>query len=94
VSEVSDAERERMRRERVETRAAVLAQAEQLKTLEARAWLQGAGLIVPGDGVGEGLARLDRYRRSILQASAPAYRPTVRQLQAAPLAGIDVEIEF
>ncbi len=63
------------------------------KTVEAQAWLVAQGAMVPGEGVGAGLRRLDGYRRALLQTSAPSYRPTARQLQAAPVAGI-VEIEF
>lgn len=49
---------------------------------------------MPGEGVRERLVRLDSYRKSLLQASAPRYRPTARQIMARPVAGVDVEIEF
>ena len=49
--------------------------------------------------MGTGLVRLDRWRRALgygvggVQTSAPAYRPTFRQQQAALLPGMD-EVEF
>ena len=50
--------------------------------------------MVPGEGVRDRLARLDEYRQSLVQASAPAYRPTPRQIGARPVEGIYEEIEF
>jgi hypothetical protein len=92
-------ERERLRREARELSRARCAAAAAAKTVEARKWLADAGLLVAGEGVGTGLVRMDRWRRARgygvggVQTSAPAYRPTVRQQQAAPLPGI-VEVEF
>lgn len=96
---ITPEERERLRREARELSRARSAEAAAAKTKEAQAWLVAQGLLVAGEGVGTGLVRLDRWRRALgygvgeVQASAPAYRPTVRQQQAAPLPGI-VEVEF
>lgn len=86
-------ERERHRLEARELSRARCAAAAAAKTVEAREWLAAQGVIVPGEGVGAGLRRLDGYRRTLLQTSAPSYRPSVRQLLAEPVSGI-VEIEF
>lgn len=84
----------RIRRERSEATRAIRQATERAVTLQARAWLVEQGAIVPGEPVREELRRLDHYRRQLVDASARAYRPTARQQQAAPIAGIDVEIEF
>lgn len=87
-------ERERLRREREAATRSVRLAAEQAITAQARAWLRERGALVVGEGIGAGLARLDAYRRALVQASAPAYRPTPRQVQSRPCPGIDVEVEF
>jgi len=92
-------ERERLQREARELARARSVAAAAAKTLEARAWLASEGLLVAGEGVGAGLRRLDQWRQARgygvgVQASAPAYRPTVRQLMARPVEGIEVEVEF
>lgn len=92
-------ERERLQREARELERARCVAAEAAKTIEARAWLASQGLLVAGEGVGAGLGRLDRWRKARgygvgVQASAPAYRPTLRKLQARPCPGVDVEVEF
>ena len=93
-------ERERLQREARELARARSVAAAAAKTIEARAWLASEGLLVAGEGVGEGLVRLDRWRKARgygvggVQASAPAYRPTARQLMARPVEGIEVEVEF
>lgn len=92
-------ERERLQREARELSRARSVAAAAAKTIEARAWLAAEGLLVAGEGVGAGLVRLDRWRKARgygvgVQASAPAYRPTPRQLQARPCLGISEEVEF
>lgn len=87
-------ERERVRRDREAATRSMRLAAEQAVTARAQSWLRERGALVPGEGIGEGLARLDAYRRALMQASAPAYRPTARQLQGRPCPGIDVEVEF
>ena len=87
-------ERARNRREadeRQKARCAVIAKA---ATAKAQAWLVAQGAMVPGEGVRDRLARLDEYRQSLVQASAPAYRPTARQIGARPVEGVYEEIEF
>lgn len=93
---ITPEERERLRREARELSRARCAAAAAAKTKEAQAWLAAQGLLVEGEGVGTGLVRLDRWRRALgygVQTSAPAYRPTFRQQQAALLPGMD-EVEF
>lgn len=92
--ELSREERERNQREAALQQRARCAAVAQAMTAEARAWLMAHGALVPGEGVRDRLVRLDRYRASLVQASATAYRPTVRQLQARAVPGIDVEVEF
>ena len=92
-------ERERLQRKARELARARSVAAAAAKTLEARAWLASEGLLVAGEGIGAGLVRLDRWRKARgygvgVQASATAYRPTARQLQARPCPGVDVEVEF
>jgi hypothetical protein len=93
-------ERERLRLQARELSRARCDAAAAAKTVEARAWLIAQGLLVAGEGIGAGLIRLDRWRRAngygggSVQTSAPNYRPTVRQLQARSVAGIEVEVEF
>ena len=93
-------ERERLEREAGKIERARCVAAAAAKTVEARAWLASQGLLVAGEGVGAGLVRLDRWRKArgygvgSVQASAPTYRPTVRQLMARPVEGIEVEVEF
>ena len=87
-------ERERVRREREAATRSIRIAEEQAATARAQAYLRERGVMVAGEGVGARLARLDAYRRALVQASAPAYRPTPRQVQARPCPGIDVEIEF
>lgn len=92
-------ERERLQREARELARARSVAAAAAKTIEARAWLASEGLLVAGEGVGAGLRRLDQWRQARgygvgVQASAPAYRPTARQLMARPVEGIEVEVEF
>ncbi len=70
-----------------------------LATARARAYLAEQGLLIEGEGVGKGLARLDRWRKARgygvgVQASAPSYRPTIAQQQARELPGIYREVEF
>ena len=92
-------ERERLQREARELARARSVAAAAAQTVEARAWLASEGLLVAGEGVGAGLRRLDQWRQARgygvgVQASAPAYRPTARQLMARPVEGIEVEVEF
>lgn len=91
-------ERARIRRQAAEANRAVREAAEAAITREAKAWLVAHGALVPDDGVGNNLVRLDRWRKAHgygvgVQASAPAYRPTLQQQHDKPLAGI-VEVEF
>jgi len=96
---ITPEERERLRLEARKLSRLRCAQAAAAKTVEAQAWLAAQGLLVEGEGVGTGLVRLDRWRRALgygvggVQTSAPAYRPTFRQQQAALLPGMD-EVEF
>lgn len=92
--ELSLEERERNQREAALQQRARCAAIAQTMTAQAQAWLVEHGAMVPGEGVRERLVRLDRYRKALVQASAPAYRPTARQLQARPCLGIEVEVEF
>ena len=92
--ELSLDERERNQREAAHRQRERCAEIARAMTVQARAWLVEQGALVPGEGVRERLVRLDRYRTALVQASAPAYRPTVRQLQARPCPGLDVEVEF
>lgn len=87
-------ERERNRREADERQRARCADLAREAQVQAQAYLVAHGALVPGEGVRERLIRLDRYRKSLLQASVPDYRPTARQVMARPVAGVDVEIEF
>lgn len=87
-------ERDRNRREADERMRALCDQRARELNPVAQAWLVQAGAMVPGEGVRDRLVRLDRYRRSLVQASAPAYRPTARQQLARPCPGVDVEIDF
>lgn len=95
--EMTAEERDRLRRiaaEKCAERAAASALAAQDR---AQAWLAQQGLIVPGEPVGKGLARLDQWRHAKgygVGKAATDYRPTLRQRQAALLPGIDVEVEF
>lgn len=91
---LTPAERARNQREADERQRERCAAVASAMTAQAQAWLMRRGAWVPGEGVGERLRRLDGYRRSLVQTSAPAWRPTLRQQQAAPCAGIDVEVEF
>lgn len=91
---ISPEERERNRREADERQRARCADMARAMQATAQAYLVAQGALVPGEGVRERLVRLDRYRKSLLQASAPDYRPTARQVMARQIAGIDVEIEF
>lgn len=92
--EVSPEERERRARLYAEERRARLAVIEKARTEIAQAYLVEQGALVGGEGFLDRHARLDRYRKALLQSSAPAYRPTPRQLQARPCPGVDVEVEF
>ena len=94
LPEVSPEERERRRRVAAAEQRARCAEIARAQTAVAQAWLVEQGALVPGEGVRDRLVRLDRYRAALVQASAPAYRPTVRQLQARPCEGIYEEIEF
>ena len=93
-------ERERLQREARELARARSVAAAAAKTIEARAWLASEGLLVAGEGVGAGLRRLDQWRQARgygvgeVQASALAYRPTIRQMQARSGEGVEVEVEF
>ena len=93
-------ERERLQREARELARARSVAAAAAKTIEARAWLASEGLLVAGEGIGAGLVRLDRWRKARgygvgeVQASALAYRPTIRQMQARSGEGVEVEVEF
>ena len=87
-------ERERNRREADERQRARCAEIARAAQVEAQAYLVAQGALVPGEGVRERLVRLDRYRKSLLQASARDYRPTARQVMDRPVPGIDVEVEF
>ena len=87
-------ERERNRREADERQRARCAEIARAAQIEAQAYLVAQGALVPGEGVRERLVRLDRYRKSLMQASAQSYRPTARQVMARPVPGIDVEVEF
>ena len=92
-------ERARLQREARELARARSVAAAAAVTVEARAWLASEGLLVAGEGVGAGLVRLDRWRKARgygvgVQASAPTYRPTARQLMARPVEGIEVEVDF
>lgn len=92
--EVSPEERERRARLYAEERRARLAVIEKARTEIAQAYLVEQGALVGGEGFLDRHARLDRYRKALLQASAPAYRPTPRQLQARPCPGISEEVDF
>ena len=92
--EVSPEERERRARLYAEERRARLAAIEKARTEIAQAYLAERGALVMGEGFLDRHARLAGYRRSLVQASAPMYRPTPQQLQARPGPGIDVEVEF
>lgn len=91
---ISAEERERNRREADERQRARCAEIARAAQVEARAYLVAQGALVPGEGVRERLVRLDRYRKSLLQASARDCRPTARQVMARPIPGIDVDVEF
>lgn len=87
-------ERARIRRQASEATRSIRMAAEAAATREAQAWLVAHGALVPGEGVRDCLRRLDGYRRSLAGSGTPTYRPTAHQLQAAPVTGVDVEIEF
>jgi len=87
-------ERERNRREANERQRARCAEIARAATAQAQAWLVAHGAMVPGEGVRARLVRLNEYRQSLVQASAPEYRPTARQIGARPVEGIYEEIEF
>lgn len=87
-------ERARIRRQASEANRAVREAAEAAMTREAQAWLVAHGALVPGEGLRDGFRRLDGFRRALAGSGTPTYRPTAQQLQAAPVAGVDVEIEF
>ena len=87
-------ERERNRREADERQRARCAEIARAAQIEAQAYLVAQGALVPGEGVRERLVRLDRYRKSLMQADEQTYRPTTRQVMARPVPGIDVEVEF
>lgn len=91
---ITPEERERNRREADERQRARCVQIAKAATATAQAWLVEHGAMVPGEGVRDRLIRLDRYRRALVQASAPAYRPTARQIGQRPIPGIYEEIEF
>lgn len=92
--EVSPEERERRARLYAEERRARLAAIEKARTEIAQAYLVEQGALVGGEEFLDRHARLDRYRKALLQSSAPAYRPTPRQLQARPCPGISEEVDF
>ena len=92
--EVSPEERERRARLYAEERRARLAAIEKARTEIAQAYLVEQGALVGGEGFLDRRARLDRYRKALLQSSAPAYRQTPRQLQARPCPGISEEVDF
>jgi len=87
---ITPEERARNQREADAWQRARCAEIARQATKEARDWLLARGVLVPDEGVRERLRRLDGYRRALVQASAPAYRPTVRQQMARDV----VEIEF
>lgn len=93
--ELTIEERDRLRREAADLQRARCTAAAQALQPTAQAFLAARGVLLPGDGVRERLVRMDAYRKALSQTSAqPAYKPTVRQQQARPLPGIDVEVEF
>lgn len=99
VPAITAEERERNRRLADEAQRERAAAAAALATARARAYLAEQGLLIEGEGVGKGLARLDRWRKARgygvgVQASAPSYRPTMAQQQARELPGIYREVEF
>lgn len=101
VPAITAEERERNRRLADEAQRERAAAAAALATVKARAYLAEQGLLIDGEGVGKGLARLDRWRKARgygvglgVQASAPSYRPTIAQQQARELPGIYREVEF
>lgn len=92
-------ERERNRQLGEEAQRARASASAALMTAKARAYLAEQGLLIEGEAVGKGLARLDRWRRAHgygvgVQASAPSYRPTAAQQQAREIEGIYREVEF
>lgn len=87
-------ERARNRRMADERMQAVCAEQAERVQATARAWLVEAGALVLGEGVGERLRRLSRYRQTLMQTSAQNYRPTFRQQIERACPGVDVEIEF
>lgn len=96
--EMTAEERDRLRRIAEERRSERVAASAIAVQDRAKAWLQQQGLIVPGEPVGKGLARLDQWRHAkgygVGQAAVADYRPTLRQRQAAILPGIELEVEF
>lgn len=91
---ITPEERERNRRDADERQRARCAEMAKAATATAQAWLVEHGAMVPGEGVRARLIRLNEYRQSLVQASAPAYKPTARQIGQRPIPGIYEEIEF
>ena len=79
-------ERERLRRLAADERRERCAAAAKALQPLARDYLAQQG--------GNWVFVLARVRQSLVQASAPACRPTLRQVQSRPCPGIDVEVEF
>lgn len=91
---ITPEERDRNRRAADERQRARAVEEAKVATLAAQAWLVAHGVLVPGEGVRDRLRRLDQYRQSLVQASAPAYKPTARQIGQRPIPGIFEEIDF
>ena len=87
---ITPEERARNQREADERQRARCVEAARAMTGTAVVWLVEHGAMVPGEGVRERLRRLDGYRRALVQASAPSYRPTARQQMARD----DVEFDL
>lgn len=96
-AEMTTEERDRLQRIAEERRAERVAASASATQERAKAWLAQQGLIVPGEPVGKGLARLDQWRHAKgygVGQAATDYRPTLRQRQGALLPGIELEVDF
>ena len=91
---ITPEERDRNRRAADERQRGRVMEEAKAATAVAQAWLVAHGALVPGEGVRDRLRRLDRYRQALVQASAPAYKPTARQIGQRPILGIYEEAEF
>lgn len=100
VPEVSPEERERRRRVAAEEQRERAAAAAKAMTETARRVLGAQGMPLERADVGARMRwmvsrRVELgFQRLCVQASAPAYRPTARQVAARPCDGIYEEIEF